>query len=80
MGLGRNPVLGNPQELPELRLVAIVERVPEGAFPFHQIGDYPNCHHTTFFIQSLMEADAVSQSRFLFLKKSSVLFGVTMAL
>ena len=36
---------------------AIVERVPELAFPCNQTDDYLNRHHRTF-IQQLMEPDA----------------------
>ena len=62
----------NPQGLPQMRPLAIVERVPELAIYCNHIGDYPNYHHRT---SNLMEADteiysqALSQALGALLKK-----------
>ena len=53
-GLRRNMVPGKTSRI-QLKL-ARVERVPELAIYYNQIGDYPNRHHRTF-IQQLMESD-----------------------
>ena len=52
VGLGRNMVLGKSPRIhkddPQLRLLAIMKRVSELAYPSNQIGEYSNCHHRVF--------------------------------
>lgn len=54
---GTRGISKNPQECPQLRLLATVEGVRELAFSFNQIVEYPSyCQRT--LIQSLREPDA----------------------
>lgn len=45
---GTREILRNTQRWSQLRLLAIMERGPERAFPFNQISDCPNCYHGTY--------------------------------
>ena len=47
LGLAKFP-RHNSQEQSQLRLLAIVERVPKLAFPCNQISEYPSCDHRAF--------------------------------
>lgn len=61
----------NLQRGPQLRLLAVMERMPELAHPCDQIGEYPNCHHRAFILKLIepgteihnQEPDGAQESR-----------------
>ena len=60
MRLGRNLVPGKIPRIHKdglLKLLAIVERIPELVFSYNEIDDYLNCHHR-IFVQQPIEANA----------------------
>lgn len=45
---GAREIPRNPQKWPQIRCLAILERVPEELISCNGIGAYLNCHHRTF--------------------------------